>query len=118
MYTFQFTENVLGSEPGEGLITGVTELHGCVQSELHLIIISYTVTQVILHSIHTHRLVTYRKLSSFKMVNILTIFHLMYIQDERCEFNRLVSNSENNVYCYKLGFKNFKLHTLGKRGHS
>ena len=37
MYTFQFTENVLGSEPGEGLITGVTELHGCVQSELHLI---------------------------------------------------------------------------------
>ena len=35
--TFQFTENVLGSEPGEGLITGVTELHGCVQSELHLI---------------------------------------------------------------------------------
>ena len=77
MYTFQFTENVLGSEPGEGLITGVTELHGCVQSELHLI--GYTVTQVILHSIHTHRLVTHRKLSSFKMVSVLTIFHLMYV---------------------------------------
>lgn len=44
-HTFQLTKDVFGSKPREGLVTWMSELHGCVQSKLHLIYPMFIVKQ-------------------------------------------------------------------------